>query len=81
MWGMRKDLHPDSLECTLLDWNVLGCYYGFRLSEWTQNDVSRDGHPLKDIDYEPLAFTFDDFQFSGKRDRHLRQKFTKSLTE
>ena len=66
MWEMCKDLHPDSLEHTLLDWNILGHYYGFCLHEWAQNDANWEGHPLKAVNDEPLASTFNYFQSSGR---------------
>ena len=80
MWEICKDLDPDSLECALLDWNILGRYLGFRLSEWAQNEENKRNYPLLAIDGTPLAFTFKDFQFMGKRSRHLRQPFTKLLS-
>ena len=45
MWEMCQNLDPDSLECTLLDWNMLGHYYSFRLSEWAQNDENKVSFP------------------------------------
>ena len=33
MWNMCKGKDANSLECAILDWNMLGRYCGFRLSE------------------------------------------------
>ena len=79
MWEICKDLDPDSLESALLDWNILGRYLGFRLSDWAQNEENRKNFPLLAIDDTSLAFTFNDFQFMGKNSRRLRQQFTKFL--
>ena len=81
MWKICKDLDQDSFECAILDWNILGRYYGFRLSEWAQNEENNRNFPLLAIDGTPLAFTFDDFQFEGRGNRCLRQSFSKSLSE
>ena len=81
MWEICKDLDPDSLESALLDWNTLGIYLGFRLSEWAQNEENRKNFPLLAIYDTPLAFTFKYFQFMGRSSRRLRQKFTKFLSE
>ena len=84
--AMIKDLEanaratePDSLESALYDWNVMGHYYGFRLSEWAQNDENKAKFPLPAIDGSPLAFTFDDFQFLSAKGRHLKQGFDHKL--
>ena len=41
--------HLDSLESILYDWNVLGIFYGFYLSEWAQN-ASDKTQPLTGTD-------------------------------
>ena len=56
-----NNLDSDSLESYLLDWNILGQYLGFRLSEWAQNEENKKNFSLKAIDNTPLAFTFKDF--------------------
>ena len=81
MGEVSKDLDPDSLESALRDWNMLGRYLGFRLSEWAQNEENRKNFPLLAIDDTPLAFTFHDFQFMGRGSRQLRQQFPKFLSE
>ena len=59
----------------------MGRYYGFRLSEWAQNDENKGSFPLLAIDCTPLAFTFNDFQFEGRGNRCLRQSFNKYLSQ
>ena len=84
--AMIKDLESasnsagqDSLEAALYDWNVIGHYYGFRLSEWAQNAENKAEFPLLAVDGSPLAFTFDDFQFFSAKGRHLKQDFNHKL--
>ena len=81
MWKLCKDKDEDIFECAILDWNILGRYYGFRLAEWAQNDENKGNFPLPAIDGTPLAFTFDDFKFEGRGNRCLRQNFSKHLSE
>ena len=66
MWKLCKDKGQDSFEHAILDWTMLGQYYGFHLSEWAQNNENKGNFPLLAIDSTPLAFTFNDFQFEGK---------------
>ena len=61
MQKLSKDKDNDSFECAVLDWNILGRYYRFRLSEWAQNDKNKGNFSLLAIDETPLAFTFNDF--------------------
>jgi len=66
MWELCKLLSIDSLEYALYDWNVLGQVFGFRLSEWAQNEEDKKNYPKKAIDGTCLSFTIDDFVFFGK---------------
>ena len=61
MQKLCKDKDEDSFKCAALDWNILGRYYGFCLSEWAQNDENKGNFPLLAIDGIPLIFTFNDF--------------------
>ena len=80
MWERCKNLPIDSLEYALFDWNVLGRYYGFRLSEWAQNKENKKKFPLPAVDGTPLAFVFQDFTFQGRQNRALHQPFNKQLS-
>ena len=57
----------------------MGNYYGFRLSEWAQNDENKAKFPLLAIDGSPLDFTFEDFQFLSAKGRNLKQGFDHKL--
>ena len=73
-------LDQGSLEAATCDWNVMGHYCGFRLSEWAQNEENKANFPLPAVDGSPLAFTFDDFQFMSAKGRHLKQSFQRNLS-
>ena len=75
--ALRSD--PDSLQAALFDWNVLGRVYGFRCSEWAQNEEDRKNFPKLHIDGTPLAFIFHDFTFKGRNELHLDQDFNRDL--
>jgi len=81
MWESCKNLPMDSLEYALFDWNVLGRYYGFRLSEWAQNKENCKNFPLQAVDGTPLAFIFQDFTFATKGRKTLQQNFSKKLSK
>ena len=61
MQKMCKDKNEDSLKCAILNWKILGQYYGFCLSEQVQNDENKEKFSLLAIDGTPLAFTFNNF--------------------
>ena len=44
-WKMRKYSHLHILKCALLDWNILGYYFGFYSSQQAQNEEKRDLFP------------------------------------
>ena len=46
MWESCKNLPIDSQEYAMFDWNVLGRYYGFRISGWAQNKENKKNVPL-----------------------------------
>ena len=71
--------NPDHLHSALLDWNILGQFYGFRSSEWAQNVENRKNLPLRAIDGSPLAFIFSDITFFDKKHRRLTKAFSKPL--
>ena len=56
------NLHPDILDSALCDWNVLGLFYGFCLSEWSQNCDDKK-MLLGNVDGLPTAFNFEDMIF------------------
>ena len=80
-WERCKNLPIDSLEYALYDWNVLGRYYGFRLSEWAQNKENKKDFPLQAVDGTPLAFIFQDFTFTGKGNRTLQHNFNRTINK
>ena len=71
--------NPDHLHSALLDWNILGQFYGFRSSEWAQNIENRKNLPLRAIDGSPLAFIFSNITFFDKKHRRLTKAFSKPL--
>ena len=73
MWERCKNLPIDSLEYALFDLNVLGRYYGLRLSEWAQNLENKKSFPLPAVDSTLLALTFQDFTFEGTKSKKLVQ--------
>ena len=79
MWELCADKNEDSLESALHNWNILGNFYGFRISEWAQNEENKYDFPLLAIDDTLLAFTFEDFKFAGKGRRRMRKNFTTTL--
>ena len=50
-----KNKNPDRLDSVLHDCNVLGIFYGFSLSEWSQK-ASDKMKPFASEDGLPLAF-------------------------
>ena len=64
MCALYADQYEDSLESSLCEWNVLGIYYSFCLSEWAQNCSDR-AMLLTSADGSPVAFTFNDIKFKG----------------
>ena len=79
MWELCKLLSIDSLEYALYDWNVLGQVFGFRLSEWAQNEEDKKNYPKKAVDGTSLAFIIDDFIFLGKNWIYIIQGFEVTL--
>ena len=47
--------YPDSIECILCNWIVIGIFYGFDLSEWAQNASDKTQHLTGPNDL-PIAF-------------------------
>ena len=59
-----KEQAPDSLESVICDLNAVRIFYGFLLSECTQN-VSDNMKPLVSIGGLLLAFIFDNLKLMG----------------
>ena len=62
---------PDSAMSAITDWIILGRYTGFRSSEWCQITQSSYARIDKWPGTPSLAFTRDDFTFSGTDERQL----------
>ena len=64
---------PDSAMSAITDWIILGRYAGFRSSEWCQTTQSSYARIDKWPGTPSLAFTRDDFTFSGANERRLTE--------
>ena len=64
MCDKHKSKHLDSPDSVLCDWNVLGIFYGFHLSEWAQK-ASDKKQPLASLGGLPLALIFPESTFLG----------------
>ena len=65
-------MHDNSLKIALCDWNVLSIYYGFCLSEWAQNTLTKS-ILLHSTDGSPIAFAFNNITFYSVNYKWLHQ--------
>ena len=80
LWDKASGLDSDCIDAAMHDWNVLGIFYGFRLSEWAQNNENKKSFPHPCADGKPIAFTFNDMVFYGKNKQRINNSFKKKLT-
>ena len=73
-------MSTDALEFVSCDWNALGHYCGFRLSEWAQNEASYKKEVITLApDGFPLGLIFEDLKFHGESKNHLNNDINRKL--
>ena len=71
----------DSAHAAIYDWNILGRVYGYRYSEWAQNDEDCKSFLKLNIDGTPITFIFKDFIFFSPNESHIDQPFKQDLRD
>ena len=72
LFTLQQHKHPDSYDCALYDWLVLGLHTGHRKSEWCQDTTSfrNSGSFSRSIKNTSTAFIAQDFRLSYKPTPH-----------